>query len=78
MILELVEAELQSDMARRGSPTEQLGVITTALLVLNLAAITGVSDLNLPIIVKLTRHQQTSQRMAQVEMLYVNLIAVRA
>ncbi|OQV09310.1 Zinc-finger double domain-containing protein [Cladophialophora immunda] len=60
MILELVETELQSDMARRGSTMEQLGVLTTALLVLNLAAITG----------------QTSRCMAQVEMLYVNLMAL--
>ncbi len=42
MVIQIVSAELQSSAARRASPNDQLTLLVTALLALNLAAITGV------------------------------------
>jgi hypothetical protein len=45
MVIQIVSAELQSNTARRASPNDQLTLLVTALLALNLAAITGVRKL---------------------------------
>ena len=58
-LLQIVSAELQSSVARRGTPVQQLNILVTALLTLNLTAVTGQRG-----------------RVAQAEMLYVNLLSV--
>ncbi|KAJ9639734.1 hypothetical protein H2204_003527 [Knufia peltigerae] len=59
-VVQIVSAELQSSASGKGSVTDQLTTLVTALLTLSIASITG----------------QDSRRMAQAEMLYVSLISM--